>query len=95
MKYVVLGASAAGISGARRLRELDQEAEIVLISTDERIYSRCILHHYVDGERDLDQLMFVTLNFIEIRIFEPFFLDNCLKYVNNLFRMVLFVNTSM
>lgn len=65
MKYVVLGASAAGISGARRLRELDKDAEIVLISTDERIYSRCILHHYVDGERDLDKLMFVPLNFIE------------------------------
>ncbi len=64
MKYVVLGASAAGISGARRLRELDQEAQIVLVSTDEHIYSRCILHHYVEGERDLNHLQFVPLDFI-------------------------------
>ena len=64
MKYVVLGASAAGISGARRLRELDQEAEIVLISTDEHIYSRCILHHYVEGQRDLKRLQFVPHDFI-------------------------------
>ena len=64
MKYVVLGASAAGISGARRLRELDQEAEIVLVSTDEHIYSRCILHHYVKGQRDLKRLQFVPHDFI-------------------------------
>ena len=64
MKYVVLGASAAGISGARRLRELDQEAEIVLVSTDEHIYSRCILHHYVEGQRDLKRLQFVPHDFI-------------------------------
>lgn len=65
MKYVVLGASAAGISGARRLRELDATAEITLISTDEHIYSRCILHHYIDGERTLEKLQFVPLDFIE------------------------------
>ena len=64
MKYVVLGASAAGISGAGRLRELDQEAEIVLISTDEHIYSRCILHHYIEGQRDLKRLQFVPHDFI-------------------------------
>ncbi len=31
MKYIVIGASAAGISGARTLRELDKNAEITLI----------------------------------------------------------------
>ena len=29
MRYVVIGASAAGISGAKTLRELDNDAEIV------------------------------------------------------------------
>ena len=47
MRYVVIGASAAGISGAKTLRELDKEAEIVLVSKDENVYSRCILHHYI------------------------------------------------
>lgn len=65
MKYVVIGASAAGISGCKRLRELDPSAEITLISKDKHIYSRCILHHYIEGIRDLDRLQFVPLNFIE------------------------------
>ncbi|MFQ9617004.1 MAG: NAD(P)/FAD-dependent oxidoreductase, partial [Clostridium butyricum] len=47
MKYVVLGASAAGISGARQLRALDKDADITLVSKDDKIYSRCILHHYM------------------------------------------------
>ena len=47
MKYVVIGASAAGVNGIRELRKLDKECEIVLISKDKDIYSRCILHRYL------------------------------------------------
>lgn len=65
MKYVILGASAAGINGALTLRRLDKEAEIVLISKDERIYSRCIMHHYMEGKRALKELSFVEDNFTE------------------------------
>lgn len=65
MKYVVLGASAAGISGARQLRTLDKDAEITLVSKDDKIYSRCILHHYMEGIRDVKKLEFVEDNFIE------------------------------
>ncbi|ONI40404.1 nitrate reductase [Candidatus Epulonipiscium fishelsonii] len=65
MKYVIIGASAAGISGVKRIREIDPNAEIILISKDEYIYSRCILHHYISGKRTLDQLNFVSPNFIE------------------------------
>ncbi|MFV0440550.1 MAG: NAD(P)/FAD-dependent oxidoreductase [Lachnospirales bacterium] len=64
MRYVVLGASAAGINGARELRSLDRDAEIILISKDDEIYSRCIIHHYLSGERTLDELRFVEENFI-------------------------------
>lgn len=63
MRYVVLGSSAAGINGVRELRRLDKEAEIVLISKDEMIYSRCILHHYLGGERDRDRLCFAEKDF--------------------------------
>lgn len=65
MRYVVIGASAAGISGAKTLRELDNSAEIILISKDEHIYSRCILHHYISGVRNVEQLDFSEDNFIE------------------------------
>ena len=65
MRYVVIGASAAGISGAKTLRELDKDDEIVLISKDENVYSRCILHHYISNHRDVDALNFTSKNFFE------------------------------
>lgn len=65
MRYVVIGASAAGISGAKTLRELDKNAEIVLISKDENVYSRCILHHYISNHRDVDALNFTSKDFFE------------------------------
>lgn len=66
MKYVVLGSSAAGINGIRELRRLDQNCEIVLISKDREIYSRCILHHYLGGERDKEQLNFAEKDFAAV-----------------------------
>ena len=65
MKYVVLGASAAGINAARQLRNIDKDAEITLISKDEYVYSRCILHYYMEGLRDLKRLEFMEENFWE------------------------------
>lgn len=65
MKYVVIGASAAGISGVKELRRIDPESEIVLISKDETIYSRCILHHYLGGIRDLKELNFAEDDFAQ------------------------------
>lgn len=65
MRYIVIGASAAGISGAKTLRELDSDAEIILVSKDEFIYSRCILHHYISGVRDIKALDFSEDDFIE------------------------------
>jgi NAD(P)H-nitrite reductase large subunit len=66
MKYVVIGSSAAGVNGVRELRKLDKDCEIVLISKDEAIYSRCILHQYLSGERDLKRLCFVEDNFADL-----------------------------
>lgn len=63
MKYVVIGASAAGINAARQLRERDNDAEITVISKDEYVYSRCILHYYMEGLRDLKRLEFMEDNF--------------------------------
>lgn len=65
MKYVIIGASAAGINGARELRRLDKDSQIVLISEDKEIYSRCILHHYLAGKRSLKQLSFAEPDFAE------------------------------
>lgn len=65
MRYVVVGASAAGISCAKTLRELDKECEIVLVSKDKQVVSRCILHHFIEGVRDIEALNFVSYGFFE------------------------------
>lgn len=63
MRYVVIGSSAAGINAVRELRKIDQDSRIILISKDKSIYSRCILHHYLGGERSLDRLCFAEKDF--------------------------------
>jgi len=64
MKYIVIGASAAGISAARELRKINNKKdEIVLISTDDNVYSRCILHHYLGDTRTVKELNFAEDDF--------------------------------
>ena len=58
MAYVVVGASAAGINAAKTLREINKDVEIIIVSKDEYVYSRCILHHFLDGRRDIEDLDF-------------------------------------
>lgn len=65
MKFVVIGASAAGISAVQKLRELNPEGEIVLISKDTEIYSRCILYRYLEGTRTLEELNFAGFDFAD------------------------------
>ncbi|KIR01460.1 Nitrite reductase probable [NAD(P)H] subunit [Lachnospiraceae bacterium TWA4] len=62
-RYVVIGASAAGCNAIKEIRRLQPEDEIILISTDTAIYSRCILYHYLKGIRTLEQLNFMEADF--------------------------------
>lgn len=66
MRYVVLGSSAAGVNGVREIRRHQPDAEIVLVSRDSFLYSRCILHHYMGGMRTREQLCFAEPDF-EVR----------------------------
>lgn len=63
--YVILGASAAGINAAKTLRELDSEANIIIISKDEKIYSRCMLHHVISNHKTVEDINFAGDKFIE------------------------------
>ena len=63
MKYLVLGASASGLNGARELRMLDKDADITLVSIDDKIYSRCMLHYYISGKRTEESLNFMPEDF--------------------------------
>lgn len=65
MRYVVVGAGAAGISAARTLRQLDREGQIVLVSKDEKVHSRCMLHKYLGGQRTAEEIDFAPPGFFE------------------------------
>lgn len=65
MRHVIIGAGAAGMTAAKRIRELDHTAEIVVISKDEYVHSRCMLHKFLSGERDENTLNFVTQDFFD------------------------------
>ena len=66
MRYIIIGSSAAGINAIRELRKFDKEGEVILVSKDEHIYSRCILHQYLSGERDLERLTFAEKDFDKV-----------------------------
>lgn len=65
MKYLILGASAAGISGAKAIREQDSAGEITIISQDQEIYSRCMLHYVISDRRTAAGISFIEPDFLQ------------------------------
>ncbi|WP_312092115.1 NAD(P)/FAD-dependent oxidoreductase [Aminipila sp.] len=65
MRHVIIGAGASGMTAAKKIRELDNEAEIVVICKDEYVHSRCMLHKYLGGERTENMLNFIPQDFFE------------------------------
>ena len=65
MRYVIAGAGPAGISAAKTLRQLDRDGEIVLVSKDDQVHSRCMLHKYLGGERDAEGISFIPPGFFK------------------------------
>lgn len=63
MIHMIIGAGAAGITAAKTIHRLDPEAYITIISTDEYVHSRCMLHRYLSYERDEKSLSFVEPEF--------------------------------
>jgi len=66
MRHVIIGASAAGLNAAQTIRSLCPTDEIMVISSEDKIYSRCMLHHLVSGHRTVDSIGFVAPDFFEI-----------------------------
>ena len=65
MKYVIIGASTAGLSAAKVIRQKDPDGSISVISPDSYIHSRCMLHHFLSHAKTREQLRFVPANFFE------------------------------
>ena len=63
MKHVILGVGAAGITAAKTIRTLRSDDEIVMISTDESVHSRCMLHKFIGNTRSVAELSFVPDGF--------------------------------
>ena len=60
MKHIIIGAGAAAISAVKRIRKEKPEDNIVIISQDEKVYSRCMLHKVISGERSEENINFVN-----------------------------------
>ena len=66
MRHLILGSSAAAIAAADVLRQARPEDSITLASADERVHSRCLLHRYLSGERDVESLDFTRQDFLSL-----------------------------
>jgi len=73
MTHVIIGAGAAGLTAAKTIRELRPNDEIAVIAADDAVYSRCMLHKYISGERSQPELSFVP---------EGFFKDNNIRWIS-------------
>ncbi|WP_461815912.1 NAD(P)/FAD-dependent oxidoreductase [Faecalimonas sp.] len=63
MRYVIIGVGPAGITAAQTILKTDKDAEITMISTDEFVHSRCMLHRYLSHERNEETLSFIDKDF--------------------------------
>jgi NAD(P)H-nitrite reductase large subunit len=65
MRYVIVGASAAGVSAAETFRQRDPAAETVVISDERLVYSRPLLSYYLAGHLSEENLLYRPRDFFE------------------------------
>ncbi len=70
MKQVIIGASAAGLEAAKQIRELKAHDEILVISADTEVHSRCMLHHFLSGHKTKEAINFTEENFFSRHIIQ-------------------------
>jgi len=60
MKHLIIGAGAAGIAALRAILKEKPQDTVVMVSEDREVYSRCMLHKFIAGERDAAGLSFIN-----------------------------------
>ena len=65
MKHLIIGAGAAAISAVRTILKEKPNDSIVMVSQDEEVYSRCMLHKFISGERDAQSINFINDGILE------------------------------
>lgn len=72
MRHIIIGASAAGLTAAKTIRQWEPQDEITVISVDTQVHSRCMLHKFLSHERTAQGINFVK---------ESFFDENRIRWV--------------
>jgi len=60
MKHLIIGAGAAAINAVRTILKEKSDDTVVIVSQDEEVYSRCMLHKFISGERDAPSIDFIN-----------------------------------
>jgi len=60
MRHLIIGAGAAAISALRTILSEKPDDSVVIVSEDEEVYSRCMLHRFISGERDAQSINFIN-----------------------------------
>lgn len=104
-KNVIIGASAAGIACATKLRELDEKAEIIVIDAEEKLpCNRCLLSDLLAGEKTEQEVLVRKQDdfrqrgiglMLDTRVTEVLPQENCVKIQNGqkIFYDKLFLGT--
>jgi nitrite reductase (NADH) large subunit len=71
--YVIIGASAAGLSAAHSIRKADAEASLRMISSEGFPYSRIAISKYLEGEIALGAMGIVPKEYFQERRIETLF----------------------
>ncbi|MCL1928733.1 MAG: FAD-dependent oxidoreductase [Treponema sp.] len=69
MNHVIIGAGAAGVAAARTLLKETEDDTVVMISEDTEVYSRCMLHRFISGERTAESINFINDGLLSYRRF--------------------------
>jgi len=63
MRYLIIGYSAAAVSAIKAIRSIDKENEIVVLTDEDRLYSRPLISYYLAGKVSEDKMNFVEDDF--------------------------------
>ncbi len=74
MQHIIIGNSRAGISAAKKIRELDTDCQIMMIADEEYpFYSRCLTTYYIGGDIEQEDMILQNENFYEANDIETKF----------------------
>ena len=64
MKYVIVGAGIAGVSAAQTIRNIDKNAEIILIGEERYFpYKRYLLSDFITGAIENEKIFYTSAEF--------------------------------